>query len=123
MGSVTPKQDNNQKPIHIIVSLIIYFVLSVVVCNCPKGAANLWGFCDVNTGQCCKPGGNCTICPPNYILTPSGCEFCGECVGRLLDTAQGLDKNITIVLDYLKKGAAGLIAQAKYKDLNETLNK
>ena len=57
----------------------------------------MWGFCDVNTGQCCEPGGNCTICPLGYRVTENGCEFCGDCVKRLLATAKALDYNITEV--------------------------
>ncbi|KAJ7333746.1 regulation of embryonic development [Desmophyllum pertusum] len=92
-------------------------------CDCEKGEENMFGFCDINTGQCCKPGGNCTICPENYILTPEGCEYCGECVGRLLDTATGLDHNLTQALKSLEHGTAGIIAEGRFTDINETLQR
>ncbi|XP_068678125.1 laminin subunit alpha-like [Montipora foliosa] len=92
-------------------------------CNCEKGAENLYGFCDVNTGQCCKKGGNCTICPVNYIPTAEGCEYCGECVGRLLSTVTDLDRNVTLALKSLKQGTAGIIAELYFKDVNETLQR
>ena len=92
-------------------------------CTCDKGEDNLFGFCDVNTGQCCKPGGNCTICPVNYILTSEGCQYCGECVGRLLKTATELDRNLSFALKAVKQGTAGIIAEGRFSDLNETLQR
>ena len=92
-------------------------------CNCAKGEENLFGFCDINTGQCCKPGGNCTICPQNYILTPEGCEYCGECVGRLLNTSTNLDRDLTQALKSLEQGTAGIIAEGRFSDINETLQR
>ena len=92
-------------------------------CNCPKGPENLYGFCDINTGECCKPGGDCEICPTNYILTPQGCVYCGECVGRLLNKATILDYNLTTVLKSLEQGAAGLVAENRFTDINETLQR
>lgn len=83
----------------------------------------MFGFCDINTGQCCKPGGNCTICPENYILTDEGCEYCGECVGRLLNTSTELDRNLTQALKSLEHGTAGIIAESRFSDINETLQR
>lgn len=99
--------------------------ISFSACNCDKGkgAENLYGFCDINTGQCCKLGGNCTLCPENYILTPQGCEYCGECVGRLLNTATNLDHNLTLALKSLKQGTAGIIAESRFSSINETLQR
>lgn len=77
----------------------------------------------MNTGQCCKPGGNCTICPTNYILTAEGCEYCGECVGRLLTSITDLDSNVTLALKSLKQGTAGIIAELQYQDVNKTLQR
>lgn len=99
--------------------------MSFSACNCGgrQGAENLYGFCDINTGKCCKWGGNCTICPENYILTSEGCEYCGECVGRLLATATKLDNNLTLALKSLKQGTAGIIAEQRFTDMNETLQR
>ena len=106
--------------------LISVHNISLSACTCgngEQGAETLYGFCDINTGQCCKWGGNCTICPENYILTPEGCEYCGECVGRLLTTAINLDRNVTLALKSVQQGTAGIIAEGRFSDVNETLQR
>ena len=77
----------------------------------------------MNTGQCCKPGGNCTICPRSYRLTPQGCEYCGDCVDRLLEIVTGLDYNITTVLNPLQSGVSGVLVQTSLDEVNKTLQR
>ena len=44
-------------------------------------------------------------------------------MGRLLSTAIDLDRNVTQALQSLKQGSAGIIAEGRFSDINETLQR
>lgn len=44
-------------------------------------------------------------------------------MGRLLKTATALDRNLTLALKLVEQGSAGIIAQGRFSDINETLQR
>lgn len=44
-------------------------------------------------------------------------------MGRLLNTSTELDRNLTQALKSLEQGTAGIIAESRFSDINETLQR
>lgn len=44
-------------------------------------------------------------------------------MGRLLKIATVLDRNLTLAMKLLQQGSAGIIAQGRFSDINETLQR